>query len=133
MKFLKYVLVFFFIVDVLIFLISQINPELLVEFLPQFNLESVDNTYPRLVGFFFLTLGLSRLYGGLYIKEKGAFVVSMWSWIVELIYTISEIIHGQFTVNENIMALVLAPLMLLWSYMYFKRTFKHHTTHSAAS
>jgi len=116
--------VFFFIVDVLIFLIAQVNPELLVEFLPQFNLESVDNTYPRLVGVLFLILGLSRLYGGLYIKEKGAFVISMWSWIVELIYTISEIIHGQFAVNENIMALVLAPVMLFWSFMYFKRTFK---------
>jgi len=124
MKYLKYVLVFFFIVDVLIFLIAQVNPELLVEFLPQFNLESVDNTYPRLVGVLFLILGLSRLYGGLYIKEKGAFVISMWSWIVELIYTISEIIHGQFAVNENIMALVLAPVMLFWSFMYFKRTFK---------
>jgi len=115
--------VFFFIVDVLIFLIAQVNPELLVEFLPQFNLESVDNTYPRLVGVLFLILGLSRLYGGLYIKEKGAFIVSMWSWIVELTYTISELIHGQFSVIENIMALVLAPIMLLWSFMYFKRTF----------
>jgi len=123
MKYLKYVLVFFFIVDVLIFLIAQVNPELLVEFLPQFNLESVDNAYPRLVGVLFLILGLSRLYGGLYIKEKGAFVVSMWSWIVELTYTISELIHGQFSVIENIMALVLAPIMLLWSFMYFKRTF----------
>jgi len=123
MKYLKYVLVFFFIVDVLIFLIAQVNPELLIELLPQFNLESVDNTYPRLVGVLFLILGLSRLYGGLYIKEKGAFIVSMWSWIVELTYTISELIHGQFSVIENIMALVLAPIMLLWSFMYFKRTF----------
>ena len=124
MKNLKYALIFFFVVDILIFLISQINSELLITFLPQFNLESEGNSYPRLVGVLFLALGLARLYGGLYIKEKGAFIVSIWSWVVELIYTISELLYGQFIVNENIAGLVLAPLMLIWSLIYFNKNFR---------
>jgi hypothetical protein len=123
MIFLKYALIFFFAVDIAIFFISQFNPELLVEFLPQFNIESAGYTYPRLVGILFLALGLARLYGGLYIKEKGAFIVSMWSWVVELIYTISELSHGQFILSENLMAIILAPLMLILSLLYFKKTF----------
>ncbi|MGI9552369.1 MAG: hypothetical protein ACR2MT_14305 [Aurantibacter sp.] len=123
MKYLKYALIFFFVIDFLMFVIAQFDPELFVSFLPQFNLESVDNTYPRLVGVLFLALGLARLYGGLYIREKGAFIVSMWSWVVELIYTISELLHGQFIATENIVGLVLAPLMLIWSLHYYKKTF----------
>ncbi len=123
MKYLKYALIFFFAVDIAIFFISQFSPELLVEFLPQFNIESAGHTYPRLVGILFLALGLARLYGGLYIKEKGAFIVSMWSWVVELIYTISELSHGQFILSENLMAIILAPLMLILSLLYFKKTF----------
>jgi len=122
-KYLKYALIFFFVVDALIFLMSQVNPELLLTFLPQFNIESVENTYPRLVGILFLALGLARLYGGLYINEKGAFIVSMWSWVIELIYTISEICYGQFVVSENLAGLVLAPIMLIWSVIYFNKTF----------
>ena len=123
MKYLKYALIFFFIVDLLIFLMAQLNPELLVTLLPQFDLTSGNHTYPRLVGILFLALGLARLYGGLFIQEKGAFIVSIWSWIVELIYTISELFRGQFSVDENMMALVLAPVMLVWSLVYFKKTF----------
>ncbi|MEX0274260.1 MAG: hypothetical protein AB3N16_07780 [Flavobacteriaceae bacterium] len=124
MKYLKYALIFFFVVDILIFLISQINPEFLVTLLPQFDLESVDNAYPRLVGVLFLALGLARLYGGLYINEKGAFIVSMWSWVVELVYTLSELFRSQFVVGENIAGLVMAPLMLIWSLMYFTKNFR---------
>lgn len=123
MKYLKYALIFFFVVDIAIFFMSQFNPTLMVEFLPQFNIESIDNTYPRLVGILFLALGLARLYGGLFIKEKGAFIVSMWSWVVELVYTISELLHGQFIASENIAGLVLAPLMLILSLLYFRKTF----------
>lgn len=123
MKYLKYVLIFFFAVDIAVFIISQFNPSLLIEFLPQFDIESVGNTYPRLVGVLFLALGIARLYGGLYIKEKGAFIVSMWSWAVELVYTISELLHGQFIASENIAGLVLAPLMLILSLLYFRKKF----------
>lgn len=123
MKYLKYALIFFFIVDLIIFLVSQIDANLLVSLLPQFNLESEGNTYPRLVGLLFLMLGLARLYGGLYITEKGAFIVSIWSWVVELVYTLSELIYGNFSITENIMALVLAPLMLIWSLVYYNKSF----------
>lgn len=123
MKYLKYALIFFFAVDIAIFFMSQFNPTLLVEFLPQFNIESVNNTYPRLVGILFLALGIARLYGGLYINEKGAFIVSTWSWIIELIYTITELFYGQFVVSENIAGLVLAPLMLIWSLLYYRKFF----------
>ena len=123
MKYLKYALMFFFAVDLLMFLVAHVNSSLLVTFLPQFNIESAGSTYPRLVGNLFLILGLARLYGALYIHEKGAFEVSMWSWVVELIYTVTELFHGQFTLVENIMALVLAPAMLIWSFLYYRKTF----------
>jgi hypothetical protein len=123
LKFLKYALILFAVVDVLMFLISQTRPGLLIAYLPQFDIESVDNTYPRLVGMLFLMLGLARLYGALYIKEKGAFVLSMWSWVVELTYTVSELSHGQFVLVENLMGLTLAPLMLIWSFLYYRRNF----------
>jgi hypothetical protein len=86
MKPLKYALIFFFAVDAMMFLVSQASPDLFVSLLPQFDMESAGNTYPRLVGFLFLMLGLARLYGAVFIKEKGAIVLSMWSWIVELAY-----------------------------------------------
>jgi len=47
----------------------------------------------------------------------------MWSWVVELIYTVTELRRGQFALSENVMALVLAPLMLGWSLVYYKKTF----------
>ncbi|CAM1373550.1 hypothetical protein [Tenacibaculum xiamenense] len=121
-KYLKYLLIFFFIVDLIIFILSQVQPDFLLSLLPQFDIESNNNTYPRLVGILFLSLGLARLYGGLFIKEKGAFMVSIWSWVVELIYTLTELARGEFILNENLMALVLAPLMLFWSLLHFKKT-----------
>lgn len=105
------------------FLASQTRPEFLVGYLPQFDIVSVDNTYPRLVGVLFLMLGLARLYGAIYIMEKGAFTVSMWSWVVELIYTISELLRSNFMLAENLMGLTLAPLMLLWSLHHYRRNF----------
>lgn len=124
MKALKYALFFFFVVDATMFVAFQAKPELLLAVLPQFDIESAGGAYPRLVGVLFLALGLARLYGGLYIHEKGAFVVSMWSWVVELIYTLSELMRGQFAIEENIMALVLAPAMLAWSIRYYLTTFQ---------
>jgi hypothetical protein len=123
MKNLKYALMFFFIVDVAIFLVSQIAPILLVTLLPQFNIESVGGSYPRLVGILFLALGLARLYGGLYIEEKGAVTVSIWSWVIELAYIVTELIHGQFLISENLATLVLAPLMIVWSLYYYRKAF----------
>jgi len=123
MKYLKYALVFFFVVDAMMFLLSQIRPDFFVSALPQFDIESAENTYPRLVGVLFLALGLARLYGGLYINEKGAFILFMWSWIIELVYTVIEIVHEQFIFSENIMAFVLAPLMFIWSLSYYRKTF----------
>lgn len=122
---LKYALLFFFAVDTVIFFISQVAPDLLVTLLPQFNIESTENTYPRLVGILFLMLGIARLYGGLFIHERGAVLVSIWSWTVELIYIGSELISGPFVIGENIATLILAPLMLAWSIVYYKKTFVH--------
>jgi len=125
MKYLKYALIFFFVVDVSIFLVSQVAPVALVTLLPQFNIESAGSTYPRLVGVLFLALGLARLYGALYIEEKGAVAVSMWSWVVELTYVVTELFHGQFAISENLATLVLAPLMLAWSFYYYRNAFPH--------
>ncbi|MEM7180663.1 MAG: hypothetical protein AAF518_07110 [Spirochaetota bacterium] len=121
MKYLKGALIFFAIVDFAMFLVYQSNPDLLAPFLPQFNLQSTDHIYQRLVGNLFLMLGLARLYGALYLHEKGAIIVSMWSWVVELVYTSTELAHGQFMLVENIMALVLAPAMLFWSFTFYKK------------
>ncbi|MGI9626828.1 MAG: hypothetical protein ACR2QM_08335 [Longimicrobiales bacterium] len=122
MKYLRNALVFFFVVDVAIFVVAQVSPSTLVSLLPQFDMGGSGGEYARLVGVLFLALGLARLYGGLYIHERGAFVLSMWSWAVELIYTISELARGTFTTSENVLALVLAPGMLLWSLAYYRRT-----------
>lgn len=102
-------------------MISQASPSLLVSMLPQFNIESVDNAYPRLVGILFLMLGLARLHGALFFDEKGAVIVSMWSWVIELIYTLSELFRGQFLISENVLALVFAPLMLLRTLVHYRR------------
>jgi hypothetical protein len=123
MRYLKHALIFFAVVDFSIFLVYQINPGLFTTLLPQFNIESTGNTYQRLVGNVFLMLGLARLYGAIYINEKGAITVSMWSWVVELTYTITEIFHGHFIIIENVAGLVFAPLMLAWTLIYYRKTF----------
>lgn len=71
-------------------------------------------------------LGLARFYGALYIDQSGAFALSMWSWVVELVYTISELFHGQFILTEIILGLFLAPLMLIWSARYFRKFHGRH-------
>ena len=83
--------------------------------MPQFRVEGSGDTYIRLVGFLFLALGLARLYGGLWSQERGAFSLSMWSWAVELTFTVNEIAKGKFALTENAAARVLAPAMLAWS------------------
>jgi len=127
MKYLKPALILFFCVDTLMFLVYQTAPDILATALPQFDIESAGGAYPRLVGNLFLMLGLARLYGGLFMHQQGAFIVSMWSWVVELIYTGTELAHGQFILSENIVALVLAPLMLGWSLVYYQKTFRAET------
>jgi hypothetical protein len=120
---LKYVLIFFGVIDISIFLLSQTAPETLVSLLPQFDVESVGNTYPRSIGAMFLMIGLVRLYGGLFIHQKSAFVLSIWSWVVELTHVVTEIMHAQFAVSENLVALVGAPLVLIWSLAYYRKNF----------
>jgi hypothetical protein len=94
MKYLKPALILFFCVDTLMFLVYQTAPDILATALPQFDIESAGGAYPRLVGKLFLMLGLARLYGGLFI------------------------------LSENIVALVLAPLMLGWSLVYYQKRFR---------
>ncbi len=48
----------------------------------------------------------------------------MWSWVIELVYTLSELLHGQFIISENILGLILALLMLVWSILHFRKTFQ---------
>lgn len=127
MKYLKQALIFFFIVDIIIFFVYQINPDLMVLFFPQFDLKISGNAYPRLVGILALALGMMRLYGALYIHEKGALIVSLSSWIVELVYIVSEIMRGQFTIIENLLGLIVAPLMIVWTMLYFRKYFSKKT------
>ena len=47
MNYLKYALLFVFAIELSMFAMSQFNPEYFVSTLPQFNVESVDYTYPR--------------------------------------------------------------------------------------
>ena len=67
MKNLKYTLIFFFAVNILIFFIYQINPELLVEFLPQFNIV-IENLIAFILAQIMLNLWL------IYFKKKLASV-----------------------------------------------------------
>jgi hypothetical protein len=71
-KYLRYALIFFFVVDASMFVVYQTAPGLLAGFLPQFDVGEKGNMYPRLVGVLFLMLGIARLYGGICIDERGA-------------------------------------------------------------
>jgi len=119
---LKYVLFFFFFVDILIFISSQLSPNLFVSVMPQFNVESINNSYPRLVGILFLMLGIVRLYGGLYIHDKGVFQLALISWVVEFVYVLIEIIRGQFVFQENILVFVACILMFTWSLLLYRKS-----------
>ena len=124
MKTLKYTLIIVAIFDVILFLISQFNPELFLSISPQIHITGEDYSYPKLVGYLILSLGLPRLYGGLFIKEKGAFIASIWSWVIELIWVVSGIFYGMSSLNENLIPIILAPLLILWSILYYRNNFK---------
>jgi hypothetical protein len=124
MKVLKYTLISIAIFDLTLFLISQFNTDLFVSMSPQIHITNGDYNYPRLVGFLMLSLGLPRLYGGLFIKEKGAFIASIWSWVIELVWVIAFIMYGTTNVEENLMPLLLAPCFIIWSIIYYRKNFR---------
>lgn len=71
-----------------------------------------------------MMFGLTRLYGAVYIQEKGAFVVSIWSWVGELTYIIAGVFYGHFVLSETLTILVLASMMLVWSLLYYRQAFQ---------
>ena len=91
---------------------------------PQIHVTDGDYNYPRLAGFLILSLGVLRLYGGLFIKEKGAFIASIWSWVIELVWIIAFIMYGASTLEESIMSLVLTPAFIIWSIIYYRKNFR---------
>ena len=123
MKFLKYTLIFVAIFDLILFLISQFNTELFLSMSPQIHVADGDYNYPRIAGFLILSLGVLRLHGGLFIKEKGAFIASIWSWIVELIWIVAFYLYGASKLEEIIMPIILAPLFIIWSIIYYRKNF----------
>ena len=124
MKPLKYTLIFIAIFDLILFSLSQFNTELFVSMSPQIHVTDGDYNYPRLAGFLILSLGVLRLYGGLFIKEKGAFIASIWSWVIELVWIIAFIMYGASTLEESIMSLVLTPAFIIWSIIYYRKNFR---------
>lgn len=112
-----------FVFDVLLFVIAYINPELLAFFNPQVIISNGDYSYARLVGIFFLALGFTRLYGGLYIEEKGAFTAFMWTLVVEFFYVLSGIYYGLGTLGESFPPLIPLTIFFIWSAIYYRRTF----------
>ena len=121
LKSLKYALFFFFLIDLFIFLSSQFAPELFLSISPQFNLGGGNFSYPRLVGILFLMIGIVRLYGGLFIHEKGAFQLGIISWGVEISFILIEVCRGQFTFKQNIAVLLACFFMLVWSVYLYRR------------
>ncbi len=124
MKPLKYTLIFIAIFDLILFSLSQFNTELFVSMSPQIHVTDGDYNYPRVAGFLILSLGVLRLYGGLFIKEKGAFIASIWSWVIELVWIIAFIMYGASTLEESIMSLVLTPAFIIWSIIYYRKNFR---------
>jgi hypothetical protein len=121
LKYLKYALYFFFLIDLLIFLSSQFAPELFLSISPQFNLGGPSFSYPRLVGVLFLMIGIVRLYGGIFIHEKGAFQLATISWGIEISYILIEVVRGQFDLKQNIAVLLACFFMLVWSVYLYRR------------
>lgn len=119
-KNLKLALYFFFLIDAFIFLSSQLKPELFLSISPQFNVGGPNFIYPRVVGILFLMIGFVRLYGGIYIQEKGAYQLAMISWVVEIIYILIEIVRGLFSLQQNLFVLMACLFMLIWSLYLFK-------------
>lgn len=124
MKFLKYTLIFVAIFDLILFLLSQFNTELFVSMSPQIHMTDGDYNYPRLAGFLILSLGMLRLCGGLFIKEKGAFIASIGSWVIELVWVIAFMMYGASTLEENMTPLLLAPTFIIWSIIYYRKNFR---------
>lgn len=122
LKSLKYALFFFFLIDLFIFLSSQFAPELFLSISPQFNLGGANFSYPRLVGVLFLMIGIVRLYGGLFIHEKGAFQLGIISWGVEISFILIEVCRGQFTFKQNVAVLLACFFMLVWSVYLYRRS-----------
>ena len=113
MKALKYSLVFFFVVDMTIVLVSQLAPRALSWMFPQYD--------ARWVGALFLVLGCARLYGGLRIPDRRAFQVSILSWIVELVY--NGIAMVRMPLFPNVVGTVVCIFMFAWSIVIFRQSY----------
>jgi hypothetical protein len=84
------------------------------------------------VGLVFLFLGLARLYGSLYPKDKGAAEIALLSWLCELIFLLAEFQRYRencFPGKDAIVDVLsvgmglIVTFMLGWSYLHYKRKF----------
>jgi hypothetical protein len=88
------------------------------------------------LGLVFLLLGMVRMHGSINHKDKGAAEVTLWSWVVELVFLGAqyEILHRWNRENAYFLAtlaqagilaaMLLVALMLRWSFLHYRRTFK---------
>ena len=109
--YLRVALVLTFVVDLLLFVYAQIAP---ASFASLHGLIEHDG-YARLTGILYLGLGWSRLLGGLYIHERGALRASMATWLVEILFILSRLAHGEAEFLAVVFPLLMAPLLLAWS------------------
>ena len=82
---------------------------------------SNDPKFPRLIGAFFLILGLARLHGGLFIEEKGAYRLATISWFIEILFYATEVYFGTLDLNKHkvLPIFVICGAMALWSILVY--------------
>ncbi len=123
MTILRYAILVFVAIDATIFVTSQVAPETLRQLMPQFDTETGGDAYLRAVGMMFLALGLMRLYGSLFITNKRAFQLALYSWAIELLFTVTELARGASFFSASIAPILVVSGMLIWSCIYYQRHF----------
>lgn len=109
--YLRVALILTFLFDLLLFAYAQADP---AGFASLNGLGDHDG-YARLTGFLYLGLGCARLLGGLYIHERGALRASASTWLVELLFILSRLAHGEAELMAVLFPLLMMPLLLGWS------------------
>lgn len=117
---LQFLLGAFALLDFGIFGLSNFDNNKFLEFFPQY--ASTDPKFPRLIGSFFLMAGIARLHGASNIKEKGAYRIALWSWLIEMLFHGIEIYHGQYELQDPKIkpVFVLCGAMFIYSTLMYK-------------
>ena len=118
---LKYVLIGGGLFDFLIYAMSLGDYHTFIKFFPMN--ASIDPKFPRLVGCFFLILGLARMHGGLFIEEKGSYRLALISWFIEILFYATEVHFGTLDLRKDkvLPIIVICGTIALWSILVYPR------------